>query len=137
MHAQLQDQQQRSARLLEQLQARQQRLHSARAPGVPAAQADAINRMVQQLNRPWGTLHQVLDDTASDRVALLAVAPDAEHHVLYISAEARDSDSMLDYLRQLQRQRVLGQVLLTHHEVVEQDPQRPLRFALEARWNAP
>ncbi|WMJ70175.1 hypothetical protein [Stenotrophomonas sp. 24(2023)] len=135
LQVQLQDQQRRTQRLQDQVHERQQRLRPARAPGVPAAQADAINAMVQQLNRPWNQLHQLLNDTASDHVALLSVAPDAPHHLLHITAEARDSDSMLTYLRQLQHHRFLEQVLLTHHEVDEQDPQHPLRFELEARWN--
>jgi len=137
LQAQLQEQQRRIERLQSQLQTRQERLRPQAAPGVTAAQAEAINTMVRQLNRPWSTLRRVLDETSSNSVALLAVAPDAQRHQLHISAEARDSASMLTYLRQLQRHEFFEQVLLTHHEVVEQDPQHPLRFELEARWSAP
>jgi hypothetical protein len=43
---------------------------------------------------------------------------------------------MVGYVEELKQQELFSSVMLTRHEINEQDPNRPLRFQLEAVWVA-
>lgn len=105
-------------------------------PRVPAAQAAAINAIVSQLNLPWRAVHDALAAGTPATIALLALEPDARRHVLRITAEAADSDGMVGYVEQLKRQELFTDVVLVSHAVNDADPNKPLRFELEASWSA-
>jgi len=100
-------------------------------------QATAVNAAVMQLNLPWRALHDAVRAATPASVALLALEPDARKHVLRITAEARTSDDMIGYVEKLQEQGVFGAATLVRHEIGEQDPNRPLRFQVDAEWGAP
>ena len=68
---------------------------------------------------------------------LLALEPDARKHVLRLTAEVKNSDDMIGYIELLKQQEFFSAVTLTRHEVSELDPNRPLRFQLDAEWRAP
>jgi Tfp pilus assembly protein PilN len=104
---------------------------------IPAPQAAAVNAAVYQLNLPWRDLQQALAAATPPAVALLALEPDARKRVLKISAEVKNSDDMIAYVEQLKRQEFFRDVTLTKHEVSELDPNRPIRFQLDAEWSAP
>lgn len=101
---------------------------------LPPEQAAAINAAVQQLNLPWRALQDAVAAATPPGVALLALEPDARKQVLKITAEVRSSDAMIAYIEQIKQQDVFTGVLLTRHEINEQDPARPLRFQCEATW---
>jgi Tfp pilus assembly protein PilN len=105
----------------------------ARAP-VPESQASAVNAAVMQLNLPWRALHDAVQVATPPTVALLALEPDAKKSALRITAEARNSDDMIAYVEQLQAIDWFGPVSLLRHEINEQDPNRPIRFQIDARW---
>ncbi|WP_020653518.1 PilN domain-containing protein [Massilia niastensis] len=107
---------------------------AVRRPPVPEAQANAVNDIVMQLNLPWRDLAEAVRDATPASVALLALEPDAKRRTLRISAEARTSDDMFAYVARMQAQDWFSSVVLTRHEVVEQDPNRPLRFQVSAQW---
>jgi Tfp pilus assembly protein PilN len=107
----------------------------ARAP-VPDAQAAAVNAAVMQLNLPWRGLHDAIQAATPAGIALLALEPDAKKSSVRISAEAKDSDDMIAYVGQLQRIDWFGAVALVRHEINEQDPNRPIRFQIDAQWRA-
>ncbi|MFD2366052.1 PilN domain-containing protein [Pseudoduganella sp. GCM10020061] len=106
-------------------------------PRVPEAQAAAVNAIVSQLNLPWRAVHDALAAGTPASIALLALEPDARRHTLRITAEARDSDGMVGYVEQLKRQELFSDVVLVSHLVNDADPNKPLRFELEATWSAP
>ncbi|MFC0250873.1 PilN domain-containing protein [Massilia consociata] len=101
---------------------------------VPEAQAQAVNDAVMQLNLPWRDLYDAVRAATSADVALLALEPDAKRRTLRITAETRNSDDMLAYVARMQEQEWFGSVVLTRHEIAEQDPNRPLRFQVSAQW---
>ena len=105
-----------------------------RAAPVGAQEAAAVNAAVAQLNLPWRALHDAVRAGTPPNIALLALEPDARKHVLRISAEAKNSEDMLAYVAALGKEEWFGSVTLVRHEVVEQDPNRPLRFQLDAGW---
>ena len=103
---------------------------------ISPAQAAAVNAAIAQLNLPWRDLQDALATATPPSIALLALEPDARKQVLKITAETRSSDAMIDYVVQLKQQELFGAgVQLLRHEINELDPDRPLRFQLEARWS--
>ncbi|MEH6437220.1 PilN domain-containing protein [Massilia sp. DD77] len=101
---------------------------------VPEQQANAVNDAVLQLNLPWRELYDAVRAATPASVALLALEPDAKRRTLRLTAEAKNSDDMFAYIGKLQEQAWFTSVVLTRHEVAEQDPNRPLRFQLSAQW---
>lgn len=99
-----------------------------------APQASAVNAAVSQLNLPWRDLAAALLEATPDEVALLALEPDAKRRTVRISAEARNSDDMLAYVARLQAGEWFSSVTLARHEVMQQDPNKPLRFQINASW---
>ena len=104
-----------------------------RAP-IPEAQASAVNAAVMQLNLPWRGLHDAIQAATPANVALLALEPDAKKSSVRITAEAKSSDDMIGYVAQLKEVDWFDAVALVRHEINEQDPNRPIRFQVDARW---
>ena len=103
---------------------------------VALAQAGAVNAAILQLNLPWRDLAAALGEATPGTIALLALEPDAKRRTVRISAEARSSDEMLAYITRLQAEEWFSSVVLLRHEVMEQDPNRPLRFQVSVQWEA-
>jgi Tfp pilus assembly protein PilN len=116
-----------------QAQARAAAPATARPP-VPEAQANAVNAAVLQLNLPWRALHDAVQEGTPANIALLAMEPDARRSSVRITAEAKNSDDMIAYVERLQKVEWFSAVLLSRHEINEQDPNRPIRFQLDAQW---
>jgi Tfp pilus assembly protein PilN len=125
----------RAARLTSQTQ-------RAAAPADPqvqrlqAAEVLRANRVLQQLNMPWDALFRAVESSAGNQVVLLALEPDAQKGTLKITAETRNIDTMLAYLRQLNTAKTLSGVALQNHRVQQSDPEQPIRFAVQAVWKA-
>ncbi|PIF09333.1 hypothetical protein [Janthinobacterium sp. 13] len=128
-----------------QLHRAQQRMMAAMQGPAPApqiaiapAQAAAVNAAILQLNLPWRDLQDALASATPPAIALLALEPDARKRVLKITAETTGSDAMVAYIAQLKQQELFGaRVQLLRHEINALDPNKPLRFQLEARWGTP
>jgi Tfp pilus assembly protein PilN len=103
-------------------------------PRVGPAQAGAVNAAVLQLNLPWRALYDAIGAATPPNVALLALEPDARKRSMRITAEVRGGDEMIAYVEQLKRQEWFTTVTLTRHEINDQDPNRPIRFQLDAQW---
>ena len=101
---------------------------------IPAAQADAVNLAIVQLNLPWREMLDAIEAATPKNIALLSLEPEARKAILKGSAEAKSSDDMIAFIEQLKKQSFLSGVVLLHHEINEQDPNRPLRFQFEAHW---
>jgi Tfp pilus assembly protein PilN len=106
-------------------------------PLIAAGQAAAVNGAVLQLNLPWRELHDAVAAATPPTIALLALEPDARKRTIKLTAEARTGDEMIAYVEQLKRQELFAAVALSRHEINEGDPNRPIRFQLEAEWIAP
>jgi hypothetical protein len=114
---------------------------SAPQPRVAPAKAndaeDKIARAaVRQLALPWARLIRALEDSATPDVALLQVQPEAQQQMLRVTAEARDPAAMFKYLRSLAGAKGLSEIHLVTHEVAQDDPQRPVRFAAQASFRS-
>ncbi|MGZ3180879.1 MAG: hypothetical protein ACXU8N_00440 [Telluria sp.] len=107
---------------------------STAATRIPDAQAAAVNAAILQLNLPWRDLRDAVAEATPNTIALLALEPDARKRTLKITAEAKDADGMIGYIEELKKEEMFTSVLLLRHETNETDPNRPLRFQVEAQW---
>jgi Tfp pilus assembly protein PilN len=90
--------------------------------------------VIQQLTLPWERMFTAIETSDEKGIALLSVQPDAEKRRITIGGEAKNLLVMLDYVRRLESSGALTRVHVTNHEVQQQDPQKPVRFTLEASW---
>jgi hypothetical protein len=104
---------------------------------IGAAQASAVNGAILQLNLPWPALRDAVGAATPASVALLGLEPDARRRSVKITAETKDAESMIAYVEQLKGQQLFGDVVLLRHEINELDPNRPLRFEVDASWSSP
>lgn len=101
---------------------------------IPEAQAAFVNGAIMQLNLPWRELQDAVAAATPRNVALVSMEPDPRKQVLKITAETKTSDDMVAYVAELKQQETFSGVVLTRHDINDQDPLRPLRFQLEATW---
>ena len=122
--------------------ARAEREHGLRKAGAPsvregeeqALEVQQANEVLRQLSLPWEQLFLTVESVAGNDVSLLALEPDMEKRVVKISGEAKDFVALLNYITRLEAQEVFGPVYLQNHQVQQEDPNRPVRFALLADW---
>jgi len=92
------------------------------------------NRTIHQLNLPWSVLFSQLEKAKTEGVALLSVEPNTNSTAIKVVGEAKTYETMLKYVRNLSAQGVLQGVYLMDHKMDEQNPDKPIRFSLEASW---
>lgn len=106
-----------------------------------AALAERQSRLPAEVKRslatPWSALLSDLESQAARSggdVALLRIEPDRANASLLLVAEARTLPAALKYVQQLQRLPSLSRAVLQSHEVLQEDPQRPVRVQIVASW---
>lgn len=102
-------------------------------PTLQAEIARAVAAM-DDLAKPWETLFEALETIDFERVALLSIQPDATARTLTLTAEAKAYPDLLTYIARLKDKRVFSAVVLTSHELREDDPYRPYVFTTRAQW---
>ena len=98
------------------------------------AQAADIAR---QLGTPWTVVLAELETASRDSngdIAVLSVEPDADKHRIRVNGESRNLPAALAYLNRLQASRSLRFPMLDSHEVVADNNEHPVRFAMTADW---
>lgn len=108
------------------------------APLEPALARElrVAERAVEHLALPWDDLFRQVEEASYERVALLAIEPDAHKRELSITGEALDYLAVLTYVARLGERDMLTDVHLVRHQMREDAPQRPLQFTVAARWKA-
>ena len=84
---------------------------------------------------PWDKLFKALETSMDKDVALLSIQPDVAGGVVILSAEARDWNAMLGYIRRLGEDKFFTDVHLVSHQIQQSDPQKPVRFVLSCAWD--
>ena len=126
---------------LQQLQAAESLLSSARAPRVvPRERLDeqlkSAQATVRQLALPWAELIDALERSAMREVSLLNIQPDAQQRLLRLTAEARSEAQMLEYLRRVGAAGRFSEVHLVSHQLREDEGPRRVQFSLQATFRA-
>jgi hypothetical protein len=92
------------------------------------------NEVIGQLDLPWGSLFEAVEGAGHETVALLGIQPDAQKRTVSLAAEARDMSSAVAYVKRLGREAILSETHIVNHQVQDQDPDKPLRFSVQAVW---
>jgi Tfp pilus assembly protein PilN len=122
---------------LQQYRSTQQRSIDAKSAAPSAELAQQIsnaNGVLRQLSIPWEELFQAIESSGGNKVTLLTLEPDVEKLQVRISGETRNFKTLMNYIEQLQTQPVFNAVYLQHHQVQQDDAEKPVRFALLATW---
>ncbi len=123
------------------LQSGRNSLPSAAAPRVEklsdeqlAAIKDAHN-VVDFLYLPWSAIFDALEEASEPDVALLSIEPDAKRREVKITAQAKDTNTLFDYLKRLNNSSKLSGAFLVRHELTEdENKQHPILFVVIAEW---
>jgi Tfp pilus assembly protein PilN len=110
--------------------------HTVRGAITPE-RARSVNDAIRRLNLPWDAIFTALNAAATPQVALLSLEPDASASVVRLTGETRSTESMLALQRRLEAQEGIASAVITKHEVRVDSPGAPVRFWIEARWEAP
>lgn len=98
---------------------------------------DEATGVTRELGTPWtGVLAdlEAASHATEGQISLLAVEPDHEKHRILIKAESKNLSLALAYLKRLQESSSLRFPMLDSHEVVADDKDHPVRFAMTADW---
>jgi Tfp pilus assembly protein PilN len=87
-----------------------------------------------EIGVPWDGLFQALESVDQKDVALLGLSPDAAKKQIKLSGEAKNLEAMVAYHRKLAGHPAFSEVSLSEHDVVQKDPQLPIRFTATATW---
>jgi Tfp pilus assembly protein PilN len=107
---------------------------AAAADLISPARAATVNAAVRQLNIPWGELFDAMEAASTKKVGLLELRPEAAAHRLLGVAEARASDDMIAWVERMKAQSLFTSVVVTGHQINEQDRNKPVRFEFTATW---
>lgn len=88
-----------------------------------------------RLLTPWGELFHALEHAQSDSIALLSIEPDAARGRLRLAGEAKNPEALADYLKSLEAAGCVDGLRILMQQVKQNDPQQPVEFVIEARWN--
>lgn len=92
------------------------------------------NEVIMQMTLPWNELFNALEEANSNNIALLGIEPDARRRVVRVSGEAKNAEALFAYLRALQAIKSMSGVYLKSQQVQERNPEKPIRFTLDASW---
>jgi Tfp pilus assembly protein PilN len=125
--------------LVAQLQEQEKSTHilpatEVRSDEQTARETKQVNAAIHQLSLPWKELFAAIETTRTHDVAVLVIEPDVNKGLVNISAEGKKLDSMLDYAASLQKVVLFREVVILNHQVQEQDPEKPIRFVVQAAW---
>jgi hypothetical protein len=93
--------------------------------------------IARELGTPWTAVLEDLESASQEthgQIAVLSIEPDHEKHRVRINAESRDLPGALAYVVRLESSPSLRYPMLDSHEVIADDKEHPVRFALTADW---
>ncbi|RKU02083.1 hypothetical protein C7H84_15980 [Burkholderia sp. Nafp2/4-1b] len=104
-------------------------------PSAAARLAEKQSQAVlRELTVPWQRLFSIVEDYPGHDVALIGIDQNPAQGQIRITAEAKDPDAMLAYLKYLQTSVVLREATLNGHLVEENVAGKPVRFQITAVW---
>ncbi|NUT60845.1 MULTISPECIES: hypothetical protein [Herbaspirillum] len=92
------------------------------------------SRLIARLSQPWDDLFVQIEAASVADATLLGIEPDRERGEIRLTAESKNMDAMMAYIRSLSTLSMLGNVYLVNHQTQIQDSLRPVRFVVAAKW---
>ncbi|KFX81160.1 membrane protein [Ralstonia solanacearum] len=107
-------------------------------PTALAKQAAKDSRKVlAELTVPWQDLLAIVEGYRAQDVALIGIDQTPAQGQIRITAEAKDFDALIGYLKYLQRSTLLREAVLNTHLIETTVPGVPVRFQITAVWRKP
>jgi Tfp pilus assembly protein PilN len=113
------------------------RAHPVKAQSTPAtmlAEKQGL-AVLRELTVPWQDLLSIVEDYPDHDVALIGIDQNPVQSQIRITAEAKNFDAMIAYLRYLQSSKLLREAVLNDHEIEANVPGAPVRFQVTAVWS--
>lgn len=101
---------------------------------VSPADLKQVTTIVDSLIMPWQPLLLAIEQADMPDIALLSVDPNIKKQQLSLVGEAKNLQTVLRYIEQLEAQTVLQEVYLQKHMVEETDISKPVTFSVVAKW---
>lgn len=86
------------------------------------------------LDIQWQALFSGLEQLKMRHVALLSIEPSVKKQRLILTGQAKNMQSILDYVASVETLPMLSRVHLQKHQVEEEVPFKPVSFTIVARW---
>jgi hypothetical protein len=96
----------------------------------------AANQILEKRTAPWDALFRDIEAVSDKKIGLLSVQPDLPGRQVRIGGEAQDAAALAGYITRLEEKASLGSVLLTDHELRQEQGRTVIRFSLIAVWTA-
>jgi hypothetical protein len=99
--------------------------------------SEDVGKIAAELGTPWTAVLSDLETASRDSagaISVLSIEPDHDKRRVRINGESRDLAVALAYLGRLQASHSLRYPMLDSHEVVADNKDHPVRFALSAEW---
>jgi hypothetical protein len=77
-----------------------------------------------------------MESANGQHIALLSMESDPGNAEVRVAAEARNVPKMLEYLERLRQDGRLSPAILQSHQLMIEDPSRPVRFTFTASWTS-
>jgi Flp pilus assembly protein TadG len=98
------------------------------------AEIKYAREVVAQLSTPWNPLMSTLEQSNMSNIALLSIEPNRKKQQIILTGQAKNIQSTLSYIKQLERIETLSQVYLLKHSIDQTDPFKPVGFTILAQW---
>ncbi|TKC89490.1 hypothetical protein FAZ69_11205 [Trinickia terrae] len=110
--------------------------HAVKPPPTPAARLaeKQSQSILRELTVPWQDLFSIVEDYPDHDVALIGIDQNPAQGQIRITAEAKNLDEMIAYLKYLQSSVLLREAVLNAHLVENNVPGKPVRFLITAVW---
>jgi len=97
---------------------------------------EKANVILQQINLPWESLFDSIENITSEDIALLSLQPNVTNRTLRIRGEARNMAVLLDFIEAMEREVIFEKAHLVNYKIKQDSPYRPVDFLLTAVWTA-
>ncbi len=110
--------------------------HTVTTQQTPAARLAESQSLavLRELTVPWQDLLSIVEDYPDHDVALIGIDQSPAQSQIRITAEAKNFDAMIGYLRYLQTSALLREAVLNDHLIETNVPGAPVRFQITAVW---
>ena len=102
-------------------------------PATRLAESQSL-AVLRELTVPWQDLLSIVEDYPDHDVALIGIDQSPAQSQIRITAEAKNFDAMIAYLRYLQASVLLREAVLNDHVIETNVPGTPVRFQITAIW---
>jgi hypothetical protein len=91
---------------------------------------EITEKIKKQINYPWEMFFSTLEATHTSNIILMAIQPNIDKKEALISAETANTHLMLDYIRELGKQKSIDHVELLSQEAIADNQQERLSFLI-------